>query len=1668
MSYTPPDTRLITGALSPAYTPPDTRLVEIDLVPAPAGEAQTVYVSTVADGAVGIPLIRPWIAHTSGTDTSIVSAPSIINARRSVPVSGANHLSMGTPGKVWNFHSFFRASGKDSRLFGATAVHNQHEYLRTNGFVATGFGATRVEPEDRRRHALRYLDYFNRGVPSVSGGPRAVFHSDSHVFVATSFVPVSPTSDFLIRFDRQTWQTDEVERVVSDPVSGDIIKPSPEFGFTNVAGDMLMPCYARRADDSMYVGLLQLTSDGTYVAHSNLGQGDIYAFAAVGNRVYFTHGQTDMLYGGTGINASPLVSAPALSTRLAANSTALFVLDIVANELKRLDLDTGLPVATVSVTPSTNVLAVTEHVVWVVDGTATAYAYDLSLTPLNEVSVAAFEPSGSISACSVPEQRPQCSANLAAIDTSHGTVLLYGSADRHTVAGYLPVAQGGVVSSTQLWPPPYALPEQYMAFPATPWPPNITRPPALSTSNLALHQRLGNTRLMSDTEAYLSMTLAQRVQPGGAGYIPPEWQPLGEWIVKASVNVSSVITYAANPVGIAPPAPAFGVANTRLQRRYVYPATGSHRVVGEPYVQLQNRAVFPATLYGTSFGTITLRDNKLRPDGFDAAEVPQVFVTDLRQLIYPLSVAAFDVWHVGDPDIRNFNKIVVPDTADHASFNSFHPTVRNARKQATPLGADHAVAPPVSVRNAALVFRPSGWESLTFGVTDVDRFNRMKQVYGSLMTVFGDISVFNLHLGAAPAGFQSPVFGDPHTAHRVRPVYPNGIAPTQISEVTVELARRYVPVAGRDSLVFGTTQAAYKYRRVYIPHFSTDKFGATDVMLQRRMVYPEGVFFDTPGAAFGVLRTSYRLQPIVAGCGDQSRFGTTDVWRNEQLVWPLTFGALSPFGYTDVSHRHRRRAVEGFKATLAGEGSVWHWRTYCTTWSPLMPDVFGVPGVTQRNKTVRPAGYDTSFVSHYYTILNAGRALLPTGTDSALFGGVMIAPRIRTVVPEGGTLGAVGRWTAVWNLRQVLPDKGGIARPYAGLPTVWRNERLIYPVSAPPPTEPSQVFAADRVRTIGVAHYNTPYIAPPYIGFYIQRVYPVPFGQNRYGNLFVESKRNIARANGYPQDKYGAPTVKNFNPQAWVVGFAPQPDYYGPWVSFRVRGIDIGGAGIPAAGVGDPNPTLRNRTIRPGGAATDSFSRLLEVKHDEPQLPNPQGVAPDGVGAISVSRATVRPASPTPEGFLAQKFGHTEVRANSIFPDSFKDISNDYGRPEVTFRVRRIYPTTEEYPKVYEPPRVFMWPAVLGPFADLDIRHVVDFDLADSPAVAFDRPFFGVATVSNQHRAVHPRTVDHDHHVIYFGDVEVRTNKIFAEGWDASKPMFGLLNASGPQYVSPYWGRTSQEYVPDEPQYNFETALFGELTADHYTPPPVWSPYLIPIGFSATGFGYSRVENLIRRVYPSGGDAMRVSPAWAHPPFRLNPLGIVPPEITITQIAYRHRTLSVEGEDMALVCREDVSAIKHRLYVRHGISRYAVVGIPALPVVITQVSYRIRTVVARSVAAPALTRPHVEARFTIRPDTFDAALVGAPSRAVYGMITPYAQDMTRWGRYRIDRSVGAAGIAPLPPAGARIGRPIRPAGVDCSGYEPPAVTNIYGCRDRVVIVAGETDFSTFGASNVTH
>lgn len=1667
MAYTPIDSKMVVVSFTGAYAALDERLIRIDLTPPDTGTTRTVYPGAVGDYGAGHPTVRNVSlgVRATGVDASIVSTPSVVNARRSVPVSGADHLNMGTPGKVWNFHSFFRASGKDSRLFGATAVHNQHEYLRTNGFVATGFGATRIEPEDRRRHALRYLNYFNKGVPSVSGGPRTVFHSDSYVFVATSFSPVSPTSDFLIRFDRQTWQTDEVERVVSDPVSGDIIKPSPEFGFTNVAGGMLMPCYARRADNSSYVGLLQLTSDGTYVAHSNLGLGDIYAFAAVGNRVYFTHGQTDMLYGGAGVNASPLVSAPALSTRLAANSTALFVLDITTDELKRLDLDTGLPIATVSVTPSTNVLAVTEHVVWVVDGTATAYAYDLSLTPLNEVSIAAFEPSGSTPACSVPEQRPQCSENLAAIDTSHGTVLLYGSADRHTVAGYLPVAQGGVVSSTQLWPPPYALPEQYMAFPATPWPPNITRPPALSTSNLALHQKLGNTRLMSDTEAYLSMTLAQRVQPGGAGYIPPEWQLIGEWITKASVNVSSVITYAANPVGIAPPAPAFGVANTWLQRRYVYPATGSHRVVGEPYVQLQNRAVFPATLYGASFGTITLRDNKLRPDGFDAAEVPQVFVTDLRQFIYPLSVAAFDVWHVGDPDIRNFNKIVVPDTADHASFNSFHPTVRNARKQAKPLGADHAVASPVSVRNAALVFRPSGWGSLTFGVTDVDRFNRMKQVYGSLMTVFGDVSVFNLHLGAAPAGFQSPVFGDPHTAHRVRPVYPDGITPTQISEVTVELARRYVPVAGRDSLVFGITQAAYKYRRVYIPHFSADKFGATDVMLQRRMVYPEGVFFDTPGAAFGVLRTSYRLQPIVAGCGDQSRFGVVDIWRNEQLVWPLTFGALSPFGYTDVSHRHRRRAVEGFKATLAGEGSVWHWRTYCTTWSPLMPDVFGVPGVTQRNKTVRPAGYDMAFVSHYYTILNAGRALLPTGTDSALFGGVMIAPRIRTVVPEGGTLGAVGRWTAVWNLRQVLPDKGGIARPYAGLPTVWRNERLIYPVSAPPPTEPSQVFVADRVRTIVVARYDVPYIAPPYIGLYIQRVYPVPFGQDRYGNLFVESKRNIAGAHGYPQDRYGAPTVKNFNPQAWVVGFAPHPDYYGPWVSFRVRGVDIGGAGIPAAGVGAPSPTLRNRTIRPGGVTTDSFSRLLEVKHDEPQLPNPQRCIAGGIGVTDIPPVTINRRSALMVGEDMSQFGRLVVTSNGVLVNSSLGDSAKTGDPWVSFKHRTILANTEEYPLVFGPSRVFMFPAVLGPFGDIRVGWLVDAHLA-KPGQEGVKPVFGEPDVSNQHRAVRDISILSPDP----GIPTVSTNKISVTGWDANRRAYGMVEVRGPQYIAPYWGRITDDYMPDMPQYSFETALFGEPVTEHYTPPPVWSPYLTPTGFSATGFGYSRVENLIRRIYPSGNDSLHVPPVWAHPPFRLNPQGIEPPEITITQIAYRHRTLSVEGEDMALVCREDVSAIKHRLYVRHGISRYAVVGIPALPVVIAQVSYRIRTVIARSVAAPApaLTRPRVEARFTVSPVSFDAALVGAPSRAVYGMITPYAQDMTRWGRYRIDRSVGAAGIAPLPPAGARIGRPIRPAGVDCSGYEPPAVTNIYGCRDRVVIVTGETDFSTFGASNVTH
>ena len=463
-----------------------------------------------------------------------------------------------------------------------------------------------------------------------------------------------------------------------------------------------------------------------------------------------------------------------------------------------------------------------------------------------------------------------------------------------------------------------------------------------------------------------------------------------------------------------------------------------------------------------------------------------------------------------------------------------------------------------------------------------------------------------------------------------------------------------------------------------------------------------------------------------------------------------------------------------------------------------------------------------------------------------------------------------------------------------------------------------------------------------------------------------------------------------------------------------------------------------------------------------------QRIVPAGIGIQSIPRPFVGGNVLFPDGTDHARCGSPDLTANSIWPTSNLSVFSFVAPPMVSLRNRTIFIKTTQLPAIFDPSRVVMSPYVVGPFGDIRADWLIDAHLAERDR-GFDRPFFGTATVTNYYRSV--STVSIKPGVL--GLPVLATNQMAPDGWDSNEGKFGMTDFAGPIYIAPYWGRTTDDYIPEVPAYNFDTALYGQPDFAYPVIPPVWSPYITPQGLHSFDPGRPFVESTIRNVYPAGieydgDDEGWIPNVWLHPPFHLYPEGAVPPEPVIAQIAFRIREVLPQGDDSAVVCEEDAQMISSRFRMRHGASRYVLGGIAPEAPAILQITHRNRSVAAGAMPEGVTSPARVQAQNIVVPAGTDTAQLGIIRRAVYGELYPYAPDTALYGYPKTSRRTYIVGVAAPTTADARIARPLRPQGSDCAGAGGAAVTNPYGCRDRAIIVGGGTDFSTFGGAHATN
>lgn len=1695
MPYTPPDSKLVEVSFAGAYTPPDTRLVSVDLIPPPTGNTQVLYPNAIGDYAAGGPDVqnKAVAVYPASINDTAFGTPAVANLSQGVTVAGATHTEFGTPEKVWNFHTFVRGisvgeTGNDEQK---PTVRNQREYLRLFGASHSLYGQPEMSHEDRGIHAL---------APTHTVGNLA----------AEKFTPACVAggygffSGFTTHFENRTNGQQNIEyfwaRVdypsLTNPMkvlyTGNgridrdgraVVATDGNYLYTfhvDVSnGDTSIPTLAKRDFD------YNILTQATYSPSKALG-----SVFVIDGRLYLHTDMSALLI--EEIDKDTLAPISSCSVDSSENSTsdgAYIYLNYSARRVAIFDPITNSIIGTTPmlVTPEQNGIITTHRNITRAIGVrgkiwACMYERDIdpNLTTMGVRSLllvydrATLTLEKTISLDSLGYS-PAVATTLTetgdyVIAAPNGPVgasgyYVFDATTAAPLGGFPGVnfpseaitnpLYEGVVPATEAVPIPTRIGRGLTnQFAIGPW--NYGNHNLIEWLFPALAVFPGNKLLMSVISA------TEVIYDADFDYANIHYAtPAATIAMRVNVENTWIETLAPEGVSML----ATGAPSIRMQWQVVTPASANHSVVNEVAFQLKNRQVFPRDVFDSSFGTPAVRNNLLAPAGFDSLVVPLPDVTDRHQDIYPQSVPPDAI--MGDPPrVWNYVRFITPDSTDHSYFYDVYPLVVNRIKDAGPIGYAATRWGVLQIANAAVVLLPDGLDATVYGDSNTTNWYQYRGAAGTDMALVGAVDILNSQIVIHPRGTDMSALGEDEISLKQRALAVDGVAsPLQDSEPWVSLyIRTFGHFGGISMSAVAAPEVAHDVRYLLPQTFLPAVFGWPNTDLARREILPEGVFFDTPAAAFGPPNVSpytNAVAPLGQDCAVVSEPATA---RNEVVIEQATLGSQSEFGATQIELA-RRHIYQTFapETSQYGAPSVWNWRTYVSTSSEVGPDAFGWCAAELRNKTLYPSGYDMTRVGAYTTISNNARLVGPEGSDLTQFGDTLIADRIREVIPDGEDQALYGYRFFVANRSQVIAP-GGVSRPYAGVPRVWRNEQPLDAIGGWVSDGFGAVLVADRIRTITQYRYADPVAGLPTVALYTQYVEPQGFAE-RFGWVSVEHFRNEAHIFGTDYAQCGEPTIRNFNPQVWLGGI-DKPDLYGgPWVSLRVRQIDLTDQAIPAYSPNQAVIAFRTRIMRPQGYATDAIPRTHDIRWDMPMTAPEQRIVPAGIGIQSIPSLFVRGNVIFPDSTDQARCGRPDLTANSIWPTSNLSVFSFVEAPTVSLRNRTIFIKTTQLPAVFNPSRVVMSPYFVGPFGDIRAAWLIDAHLADGDD-PFSRPFFGAPTVTNYYRSISTVGIKPG----MLGLPVLATNQMAPDGWDSNEGKFGMADFAGPIYIAPYWGRTTEDYLPEIPAYNFDTALYGQPDFAYPVTPPVWSPYLLPAGLHSFDPGRPSIESTIRNVYPVGTEYEEewVSYVWLHPPFHLYPEGVVPLEPAISQIAFRIRELVAQGDDMAVVCEEDAQMISARFRVRNGASRYALDGIAPEAPAILQITHRNRSIAVGAIPEGVTSPARVQAQNLVMPAGTDTAQLGIIRRAVYGEIYPYAPDMAQYGYPKTNRRAYTGGVAAPAVADIRVARPLRPQGADCMGAGGAAVTNPYGCRDRAIIVGGDTDFSTFGETHATN
>lgn len=675
-------------------------------------------------------------------------------------------------------------------------------------------------------------------------------------------------------------------------------------------------------------------------------------------------------------------------------------------------------------------------------------------------------------------------------------------------------------------------------------------------------------------------------------------------------------------------------------------------------------------------------------------------------------------------------------------------------------------------------------------------------------------------------GIEQPTLGIPNVKSAIVTIYPVGF----------------------DSFAYGGQNVRNKARFIYAQGFSTPTFGTAKAYNLKQFINLNGRGFAA--SAFGAAAFLGGVKYIKPNGVDTLRFGSLTVKdpKESRTLRPIAFNAMG-FGSAVVSPQILY--AKPFVATSFGTVTVQR------NPSPVgfVATQYGLAWISHSPRYYQPAGID-ALVFGYPKVFDPSQRiyqqLIPI--SGGIFGDIKITNKNKIVKPEGFDSSEFSRWSVVESNRRSIPVQG---QSYLalGLPVV-RNKTP----SFTPNSINSEIFGQPsigyRVRRISVT--GIPYLVPsmgiPQVSKTLE-LNPRGFMSSAFGDSTASNFIRTLELLGKAHTSFGLTTVwfrkRPLKVDDGIFTFAAGQ----PGISHARRNIDGKGKSFDSYGM--PWVSYRIRTIE-----AQSINQIFPSVH---RVGGTQHLAVHGFVATAFGRRII-PEIQTiyPKGF-AEIFGINEAKLHRRYIKSLS-ISSD-GIPNVGRWGNPAIYNHRQYIRMYfDPDSQLNQPSMEPKWLKIENRNKQLATVGNVMSV------FGRMMIDNKARPLYPSSFQHSEIGKPMISYKVRKvlpyaiEEPYISGWtnlSNSAKVIAPKGISMQAFGSPFVVNTRRTF----PLKGFESAVIGypmvafrvrEFTFEnrygiappYITPPTVQhhTRYIEPSGFDRSAMGWVELTRYQARI----------------------------------------------------------------------------------------------------------------------------------------------------------------------------------------------------------------------------